>query len=219
MTIKQKLTYTIKTNQSTDRINESQLFLNITNDINKHMYLVHKVLRQQLIQARQGNAHTKTRSEIRGGGKKPWKQKGTGRARAGSIRSPLWRGGGITFGPKNKIYKSKINKKEKRLAIQTLIYNKFPHTLVIDKLFIDLYKPNTKNALKQLKDLNININTYKNILLIVEEKNINMYLSIRNLNNIELITANNLNVLSLLRADKILITLNALNIINNIYNE
>nr|YP_009391893.1 ribosomal protein L4 [Acrosorium ciliolatum]ARW60037.1 ribosomal protein L4 [Acrosorium ciliolatum] len=217
MTIKQKLTYLIETKQN--EIHEYPLSLNIINDSKKQMYIIHKVLKKQLIESRQGNAHTKTRSEIRGGGKKPWKQKGTGRARAGSIRSPLWRGGGVTFGPKSKIYKSKINKKEKRLAIQTLIYNKFTNTLIINDFIQNSDKPSTKIIVKQLNNIGINTDQNNKILLIVEKKNTNMYLSIRNLNNIELITANNINIISLLKAKKILITINALKIINKTYND
>nr|QCI07048.1 ribosomal protein L4 [Haraldiophyllum bonnemaisonii] len=217
MIIKKKLSYIINTKKEINSSNEIKLYLNINDNAEKNMYLIHKALKQQLNKTRQGNAHTKTRSEIRGGGKKPWKQKGTGRARAGSIRSPLWRGGGVIFGPKNKIYTSKINKKEKKLAIQTLIYNKFSQTIIIDELLNHINKPNTKNAIKELKYLDIKIN--KNILLIIEEKNTEIYLSLRNLKNIELLTAKNINIVSLLKAEQIIITVGAINIINNIYND
>ena len=91
---------------------------------NSGNYLIHRdILRHQLSQ-KQGTVSTKTRSEVRGGGKKPWKQKGTGRARAGSSRSPLWKGGGVIFGPKPKTVNLKLNKKERALALQTLFYNK-----------------------------------------------------------------------------------------------
>nr|QCI06616.1 ribosomal protein L4 [Erythroglossum lusitanicum] len=221
MTIKKKLTYIIKTNINKDINTEtsSELYLNIGNNFKQNMYLIHKVLKQQLTISRQGNANTKTRSEIRGGGKKPWKQKGTGRARAGSIRSPLWRGGGVIFGPKNKIYQSKINKKEKRIAIQTLIYNKFSNTLVIDELLNNLNQPSTKHTIEELQNFGININKENKILLIIAKKNTKIYLSLRNLNNIELITPNHINIISLLKANTILITYDALNIIKNLYND
>nr|QCI08142.1 ribosomal protein L4 [Polyneura bonnemaisonii] len=221
MTIKKKLTYIIKTNINKDKNteNSSELYLNIGKNCNQNMYLIHKVLKQQLKISRRGTANTKTRSEIRGGGKKPWKQKGTGRARAGSIRSPLWRGGGVIFGPKNKIYQSKINKKEKQIAIQTLIYNKFSNTLVIDKLLNNLSQPSTKHAIQELKNIGININRENNILLIIAKRNTKIYLSVRNLKNIELITPDHLNIISLLKAKKILITYDALNIIKNLYND
>nr|QCI05683.1 ribosomal protein L4 [Cryptopleura ramosa] len=217
MTIKKQLTYLIET--TTNSVHEYPLVLNVINNPKKQMYIIHKALKQQLVESRQGTAHTKTRSEVRGGGRKPWKQKGTGRARAGSIRSPLWRGGGVIFGPKNKIYKSKINKKEKKLAIQTLIYNKFPKTLIINDFINNLESPNTKTIVKQLMNIDININKNQRILLIVAQKNTTMYLSMRNLANIELITANNINIVSLLKAKKILITVDALTIISKIYNE
>lgn len=217
MTIKKQLKYLIKTNKN--QIYEYLLFINIINDSKKQMYIIHKALKQQLIESRQGNANTKTRSEIRGGGKKPWKQKGTGRARAGSIRSPLWRGGGVIFGPKSKIYKSKINKKEKQLAIQTLIYNKFTDTILINDFINNLNIPSTKKVVQQLNHIGINTNQNDQILLIIAKKNTNMYLSIRNLHNIELIIANNINIISLLKAKKILITLDALKIINQTYND
>ena len=110
----------------------------VSENINTQMYCVHRALKNHLTNNRIRNANTKTRSEVRGGGKKPWKQKGTGRARAGSTRSPLWKGGGIIFGPKPKIYQSKINKKEKRLAINTLIYNKSKNTIIVNDIHLDL---------------------------------------------------------------------------------
>ena len=97
-------------------------------------YLLHKDLLRHYNSQRQGTLSTKTRSEIRGGGSKPWRQKGTGRARAGSNRSPLWKGGGIIFGPKPKKVILKLNKKERRLALQTLLYNKKNTILVIENL-------------------------------------------------------------------------------------
>ena len=101
-------------------------------------YLIHRdILRHQLSQ-KQGTVATKTRSEVRGGGKKPWQQKGTGRARAGSSRSPLWRGGGVIFGPKPKTTKLKLNKKERRSALQTLLYNKRDNIIVHGDINYDI---------------------------------------------------------------------------------
>ena len=96
--------------------------LNILEDSGN--YLIHRDILRHKLSQKQGSVSTKTRSEVRGGGKKPWQQKGTGRARAGSSRSPLWRGGGVTFGPKPKTTSLKLNKKERNLALQTLLYNK-----------------------------------------------------------------------------------------------
>ena len=97
-------------------------------------YLVHKDFLRHSSSQRQGTVSTKTRSEVRGGGRKPWQQKGTGRARAGSNRSPLWKGGGVIFGPKPKTVSLKLNKKERRLALQTLLYNKKNSILIIENL-------------------------------------------------------------------------------------
>nr|QCI08414.1 ribosomal protein L4 [Ptilothamnion sphaericum] len=191
-----------------------EITFKINDNYKKNIYLIHRVLRWQLYQHRQGNANTKTRDEIRGGGKKPWKQKGTGRARAGSSRSPIWRGGGVTFGPRSKTYISKINKKEKKLAIQNIIYNKFANTFTINNEFENLERPNTKQIIKHLNNLNISIDNKKNkILFIVEKKYTNLYLSLRNIPNIEIIQANQLNILALLKADILIITFNGLKII------
>ena len=130
------------------------------------MYIIHSALVKQLATKRQGTAHSKTRSEVRGGGRKPWKQKGTGKARAGSIRSPLWKGGGVTFGPRTRNYISKINAKEKKLAIRTLLYNKAPHILVISNEEIFLAKPSTQLLLDKIQNLNLDLN--KRILIIVD---------------------------------------------------
>nr|YP_009395420.1 ribosomal protein L4 [Polysiphonia infestans]ARW64400.1 ribosomal protein L4 [Polysiphonia infestans] len=180
--------------------------IKILDDNKTQMHIIHKALKQQLKNGRIRNANTKTRSEIRGGGKKPWKQKGTGRARAGSNRSPLWRGGGVIFGPKKKIYKSKINKKEKRLAINTLIANKFGQTIIINTLLANITKPSTQQAIKEIQQIGIKIDKRKKILIAIEQQNHNIYLSFRNLKNIEIIEVNSFNILSLLKADTILIT-------------
>nr|QCI06363.1 ribosomal protein L4 [Dictyurus purpurascens] len=217
---KKIITYFIKShNNINEIIGEKKISLSINEKNDKQMYIIHKVLKKQLNERRQGNAHTKTRSEVRGGGRKPWKQKGTGRARAGSTRSPLWRGGGVIFGPRSKIYNTKINKKEKILAIQTLIYNKLKNTIVVDSFLNDLYTPKTQNVVKKLKDIGINTKENLQTLLIVNQKNNALYLSIRNLPKLELINVNNINLLSLIKANRILITSDALNTINKIYDK
>jgi large subunit ribosomal protein L4 len=180
-------------------------------------YLLHKdLLRHQNLQ-RQGTASTKTRSEVRGGGRKPWKQKGTGRARAGSNRSPLWKGGGVTFGPKPKTLSLKLNKKERRLTLQTLLYNKKNNILIIDNLENELTDAKTKNFLKICTDCNINVQ--EKILVIVSKKTISLKLSTQNLKNVELILASNLNTFSLLKAKQIILTPLAINDIKEIYCE
>ena len=190
--------------------NKEEIHIKISENISDQMYLVHKALKQQLKNNRIRNANTKTRKDVRGGGKKPWKQKGTGRARAGSNRSPLWNGGGIIFGPQNKTYKSKLNRKENRLAINTLIYNKFQNTIIAENLTKKLDKPNTKTAIKAIEQTGIKLNKREKILIALDKQNNNLYLSLRNIRNIEIIEIKNINILSLLKADTILLTHKAL---------
>ncbi len=181
------------------------------------LYNIHRTIIKQLHEQRQGNANCKTRSEVRGGGKKPWKQKGTGKARAGSIRSPLWRGGGVIFGPKTKIYKQKINKKEKHLAINNILYNRKDYTISLPSSFLTLDKPKTKYFLKKLEGLNINKD--RKILIIMAEKNSDIYLATRNIRNIEIVAAKQLNSLAIIKSEYILIEKEAIAIINDKYYE
>ena len=178
-------------------------------------YLVHKDLLRHSNSLRQGTVSTKTRSEVRGGGRKPWRQKGTGRARAGSNRSPLWKGGGVIFGPKPKTVSLKLNKKERRLALQTLLYNKKNNIVIIENLENELTESKTKNFLNICNNCSINSN--QKVLVIVSEKTVPLKLSTKNLKNVELISASNLNTLSLLRAKQIILTPLALNNIKEIY--
>jgi len=178
-------------------------------------YLLHKDFLRHYSSQKQGTVSTKTRSEVRGGGRKPWKQKGTGRARAGSNRSPLWKGGGVIFGPKPKKILLKLNKKERRLALQTLLYNKKNNILIIENLENEITEPKTKNFLKICKNCSIDLN--QKILVIVSNKTIPLKLSMQNLKNIELISASNLNTFSLLKAKQIILTPLAINYIKEIY--
>ena len=132
-------------------------------------YLLHKDLLRHFNSQKQGTVSTKTRSEDRGGGRKPWRQKGTGRARAGSNRSPLWKGGGIIFGPKPKQIVLKLNKKERRLALQTLLYNKKNNILIIEDLENKITEPKTQAFLKVCQDCKVNLN--QKVLVIVSKKN------------------------------------------------
>ena len=178
-------------------------------------YLIHKDLMRHISSQRQGTTSTKTRREVRGGGQKPWKQKGTGRARAGSNRSPLWKGGGVIFGPKPKTVLLKVNKKERRLALQTLLYNKKNNIIVIENLEDKITEFKTKNILKVFKDCAINLN--QKVLIVVSNKTISLKLSSKNLKNVELILASNLNSFSLLKAKQIILTSAAINDIKEIY--
>ena len=187
--------------------------LNILEDSGN--YLIHKdILRHQLSQ-KQGTVSTKTRSEVRGGGKKPWQQKGTGRARAGSNRSPLWRGGGVIFGPKPRTINLKLNKKERNLALQTLLYNKRNNISVIGELETLINEPKTKAFCEICNNYNINLD--QKILLVVSTKTTPLKLATKNLKNVELISASHLNTLSLLKAKQILLTPLAVNNIKEIY--
>jgi len=187
--------------------NEHKLELTILE--NSGNYLIHKDILRHQISKKQGTVSTKTRSEVRGGGRKPWKQKGTGRARAGSNRSPLWKGGGVIFGPKPKTTVLKLNKKERKLALQTLLYNKRNNVLIIDGLEESVTNPKTKILGNILKKCRVQLG--EKVLLIVSRKTIPIKLSVRNIKNVELISASNLNTLSLLRAKQILLTPSAIN--------
>jgi len=178
-------------------------------------YLIHKdIIRHQQLK-RQFTVSTKTRSEVRGGGRKPWKQKGTGKARVGSNRSPLWKGGGIIFGPKLRQVNSKLNKKEKKLALQTLIYNKKKNSLIIADLETKFKKGNTNYFLKICK--NFKINGTQRLLVVVSTKTQKLKLAIQNLKNTELICASNLNTLSMINAKYIIISTLALNYLKECY--
>ena len=178
-------------------------------------YLLHKDLLRHLNTQRQGTVSTKTRSEVRGGGRKPWRQKGTGRARAGSNRSPLWKGGGVIFGPKPKTVTLKLNKKERRLALQTLLYNKKNNSITIENLENEIKEPKTKTFVKICQDCTINLD--QKVLVIVSKKTTSLKLSTQNLKNVELISAANLNTYSLLKAKQIILTPSAISDIKEIY--
>jgi large subunit ribosomal protein L4 len=181
------------------------------------MYVIHRSLIKQLTEKRQGTASSKTRSEVRGGGRKPWKQKGTGKARAGSIRSPLWRGGGVIFGPKPKSYFKKVNLKEKKLALRTLLYNKASQTIIVQDSDLMLEKPSTRLVCNTIQAFNLEIKS--KVLIILAEKSKNFYLGSRNLPNVEVIQADSLNIVSLLSADYLIITMNGLSKIEEVYND
>jgi len=178
-------------------------------------YLIHKDISRHKILSKQGTVSTKTRSEVRGGGRKPWKQKGTGRARAGSNRSPLWKGGGVIFGPKPKSPNFKLNQKERKLALQTLFYNNRNNVIVLDNLENSFTNIKSKELLNLLN--NLNVSEDQKTLLIVDKKTEPLLLSSRNLKNVELILASNLNTNSLLKSKQIVLTVPALNTIKEIY--
>lgn len=155
---------------------------------------------------RQGTADTKTRSEVSGGGRKPWKQKGTGRARQGSTRAPHWPGGGIVFGPHPRSYSKKMNKKERRLALKSALSYKVigSELVIIDSLNIADGK--TKTMVNILNDLKLN----GNILLVVESLNENIVLATRNLPNVILLEASEINTYDVISADVMVVTSEAI---------
>jgi len=161
--------------------------------------LFNRTVRTLLMNQRQGNASAKTRGEVAGGGKKPWKQKGTGRARAGSIRSPLFVGGGVVFPPKPKDYSLKMNKKEKRLAFIEALAQRIQENglIIVDELQFEA--PKTKEAYELLKKLSV-----EKALVVLENGMKNTYLSLRNIEGIEVKNVDTLNTYDLLRFKKII---------------
>jgi large subunit ribosomal protein L4 len=213
MTIQKFITYTPLDVNGKQLNQNHELKLNVVE--NSGNYLLHKDVVRHSSSQKQGTVSTKTRSEVRGGGRKPWRQKGTGRARVGSNRSPLWKGGGVIFGPKPKKVFLKLNKKERRLALQTLLYNKKNNIVLIENLENEITEPKIKNFLKICQDCKIDLN--QKILVIVSKKTTALKLAIQNLKNVELISASNLNTLSLLKAKQIILTPLAINDIKEIY--
>ena len=167
--------------------------------------LVHQVVVSYLAGARQGTKAQKTRSEVQGGGKKPYRQKGTGRARAGTIRSPIWRGGGTTFAAKTRDYSKKVNKKMYHGAMQAILSElaRSSKLLVVEEFVID--SPKTKILVKKLKDLSL-----ERVTIVVEKIDANLLLAARNVKNVDVVEVSELNPVSLVGAAKVLFTLMAI---------
>jgi large subunit ribosomal protein L4 len=195
---------------------ETKIFLENLERKKKAIGLIHRVYLTQLKNSRKYTASTKTKSEVRGGGRKPWKQKGTGNARAGSRRSPLWVGGGVTFGPKPRVVNKKVNKKERRLAILSALYLKKKEFVFIkENQFNDFNVIKTKEITKLLNTLNLN--SAKKILFVLNVPNKKLWLATRNLKNIEITTANCLNLKQLLHTNHIVLAESSLDLINATY--
>lgn len=199
-----------------EEVGETTLELRVAKEENAS-HIVHRALTRQMNNARQGNASTKTRSEVRGGGRKPWRQKGTGRARAGSIRSPLWRGGGVIFGPKPRDFEVKMNKKERRLALRTAFFSRTEDIIVVQEFAEQFPRPKSKELLSAIARWGIEPDT--KVLLILPEPQLNVYLSGRNIELVNVILATSLNVYDVLAADKIIVTSTAIAKIQEIYGE
>lgn len=168
--------------------------------------LLYEALKAQLASRRRGTASTKERGEVRGGGRKPWRQKGTGRARAGSIRSPIWKGGGTTFGPHPRDYSYSLSKKAKRKAIKSALSSKFKEKKILILDNIDLKEAKTKRMANILAKLG----SGKKPLLIIEEKNEKARMAARNIEGVKVLSPNSLNVYDLLNQDRLILTKEAL---------
>ena len=175
--------------------------------------IVHSALVNYLANQRQGTQSTKTRAEVSGGGRKPWRQKGTGRARQGSIRAPQWVKGGIALGPKPRSYKYTVNKKERRLAIKSLLSSKVleKELTVVDKL--ELAEIKTKTMVKALADLKVEGKT----LIVLPENNKNVLMSARNIEGVKTIVLNNINVFDLLKYNNLVLPLETVKKLEEVY--
>ena len=175
--------------------------------------IVHAVLVNYLANQRQGTQSTKTRAEVRGGGRKPWRQKGTGRARQGSIRAPQWIKGGIALGPKPRDYSYRLNKKERRLAIRSVLSSKVleNNLVVVDAMNFDAIK--TKNMVSALSNLKVEGKT----LIVLPEKNENVQKSARNIEGVKTSLVNTINVYDLLKYNKLILTVDAVKNLEEVY--
>jgi large subunit ribosomal protein L4 len=195
---------------------ETKIFLENSEKKKKAIGLIHRAYLTQLKNSRIHTASTKTRSEVSGGGRKPWKQKGTGRARAGSTRSPLFVGGGVIFGPRPRIVSKKINKKERRLAILSALYlKKQQFVFVNEEIFIGFESRKTKKVCEFISSLKLDI--HSKILFILAKPNKFFWLSTRNLKNLEVTSASCLNIEQLLNSNHIILSNTGLDLINSTY--
>ena len=179
-------------------------------EINEH--LVHMAVVQHLANLRQGTQKAKTRSEVSGGGRKPWRQKGTGHARQGSIRAPQWKGGGVVFAPVPRDYSFKINKKEKRAALKSVLTDKVQggNLIVVDELKFDA--PKTKDMVKVLGSLKAD-----NALVVLNDNDQNTILSGRNIDGVKMALTNTINVFDILNHKTLVLTKDAVKTIEEVY--
>lgn len=177
--------------------------------VEPNIHVMHMAVRRQLNNGRQGTACAKTRAEVSGGGRKPWKQKGTGRARAGSNRSPLFEGGGVIFGPKPRSYAFDMPQKARRLALKSALSARVENTVLV-KDFSQISEPKTKLMTQALKSLNVS----GKVLIVADTKaaeNTHLELASRNIPSVKVILPSNLNVKDLLEADSVVLTEAAVN--------
>ncbi|MDJ0648428.1 MAG: 50S ribosomal protein L4 [Xenococcaceae cyanobacterium MO_188.B19] len=207
--------YAVK-NWQGENVSEASLELKVAKEETAN-HIVHRALVRQMTNARQGTASSKTRAEVRGGGRKPWRQKGTGRARAGSTRSPLWRGGGVIFGPKPRDFNLKMNRKERRLALRTALVKRLEDAVIVENFSEQITRPKTKEMISAFERWGIDPQT--KILMILSDISDNIHLSSRNISNVKMLRANGLNIYDLLNANKIVITADALAQIQEVYSD
>jgi large subunit ribosomal protein L4 len=177
--------------------------------------LIHRAVLRQLANKRQGTASTLTRSEVRGGGRKPYKQKGTGRARQGSIRTPLRPGGGVIFGPKPRSYNLDMNRKERRLALRTALMSRIADIKTVEDFGSTLDQPKTSEIINGLSRLGIE--KKEKVLVILDSPSVIIKKSINNIEKVKLIAADQLNVFDILNANKLVIGQSAINKIQEVY--
>lgn len=179
-------------------------------EVNEH--LVKMVVTAHLAAERQGTQKAKTRSEVSGGGRKPWKQKGTGHARQGSTRAPQWTGGGVVFAPVPRDYTIKLNKKEKRAALKSALTDKVANAklIVVDELKFEEIK--TKNFAQVMKNLDVN-----NGLVVVNENDVNVMMSAKNIADVKMALPNTINVYNIMKAGKVVLTKDAVKTIEEVY--
>ena len=175
--------------------------------------VVHSVLVNYLANQRQGTQNTKTRSEVRGGGRKPWRQKGTGRARQGSIRAPQWIKGGIALGPKPRSYYYTVNKKERQLAVKSVLSSKVLENTLVVVDSLDMKEIKTKEMVKALNNLKVEGKT----LMLLAEKNENVQKSARNIEGVKTTLVNTINVYDLLKYKNLVITLDTVKKLEEVY--
>ena len=180
-------------------------------EVNEH--LVHLAVVQKLANKRQGTQKAKTRSEVSGGGRKPWKQKGTGHARQGSTRSPQWTGGGVVFAPAPRDYSFKMNKKEKRAALKSALTDKLQNNnlIVVDELKMDEKKT------KRFAEVMVNLKATRKALVVLAEKDVNVVLSARNLPEVKTAFTNTINVYDVMNARTLVLTKDAVTKIEEVY--
>lgn len=174
--------------------------------------IIHSGIVAYLNNKRRGTSSTKTKAEVRGGGRKPWRQKGTGRARVGSIRSPLWKGGGVTFGPKPRDYEKTLTKKVKQFAIKSALSARFSENKIIFVDFIKFDTPRTKDFIEMLNKLNVK----NKVLIIVKEKDANILKASNNLKNVKVITANRINSYDIMGSNTVILTKDTVSFIEEV---